>query len=211
MLTLARFAAANLDHQSKVPEYDKLVQALTEDDTKRTNFVKAFLLKLGLDVNQENSTVPSLSRLHLSSASSLATAEVMNSLKEIITMKGVEKYIKCENDIFHLLKPSAWSLEGIAEALPREETLEADQSPSTHDRFLDYNKIIKQLIVHHNELPASKETPYFNHDSFYANVRHYNGITELDEGTFGRNVLYGEVVTSTNTMLEKYLALHSIS
>ena len=203
ILTIPRFAAANLDHHSKVPEYGKLVHALTEDDTKRTDFVKAFLMKLGLDVNQENSTVPSLSRLHLSSASSLATAEVIKSLKEIIIVEGVEEYIKCENDTFHLQKPSAWSLEGVAEALPREITSMADQGQPTHNRFLDYNKITKQLIIHHDEPPASKETPYFNHDSFYANVRHFHGITELDEGTFGRNVLYGEVVTSTNTMLEK--------
>ena len=199
----SRFAAANMDHHSRVPGYDKLVQALTEDDTKRIDFVKAFLLKLGLDVNQENNTVPSLSRLHLSSVSSMAISDLIASWRDVIVVEDGEDYIRCENDTFHIQKPSTWSLEGIGHALPAIDSEEADEDLLTDDRFLDYNKLVKHLVVHNDKPPAGKETPYFNHDIFYANLIHYNGSKEFDEGAFGRIVLYGEVVTSTNTMLEK--------
>ena len=88
----------------------------------------------------------------------------------------------------------------------------------TADRILDYNKVIKQLVVHESEGPLNKETPYFNHHAFFASLNHYNGKFRDTTGEFGKYLLYGEVVTSTNTMLEKYVhfpphtaALHLVS
>ena len=195
----------NLDRESKVPGYDKIIKALTEDDTKRTDFLKACLLKLGLEVSQESTTVPSLSRLHLSSAAQSAASELMAPLKEIISMHDGEDFIEDENDTFHLEKPSAWSLGVISKALPDQEDQETDRVETAEDRFLDYNTVVKRLVVHEKEPPSIKETPYFNHDSFFANLKHYSGYSESSAGTFGRHILYGEVVTSTNTMLEKYV------
>lgn len=81
----------------------------------------------------------------------------------------------------------------------------ADESDnSAHRVILDYNKVLKRLIAHEIDLPSSKETPCFNHHAFYANLRHYLTKTKGIEGDFGKFLLYGEVVTSTNTLLEKY-------
>ncbi|KAL9130341.1 MAG: hypothetical protein Q9217_001443 [Psora testacea] len=201
--THPEFAAINLDRQSKIPGYDKFIKDVTDDDKQRTDFLKACLLKLGLEVNQGSTTVPSLSRLHLSSATPSATLEIMASLREIITLHDGEEFIKDDNDTFHLEKPSAWSLGAMRKVLQGVQTQETDQSESSEDRFLDYNNVVKRLVIHNNESPANKETPYFNHDSFYAYLKHYSGHAEAVEGAFGRSILYGEVVTSTNTMLEK--------
>ena len=164
----------------------------------------ACLLKLGLAVNQQNTAVPSLSRLHLSSSLPDGTAEIMKSLQEIIITVEGEEYIKDENDTFHLEKPSAWSFTSISDALPNAKRELTDDVDVTDDRDIDYNTVVKRLIVHEKKPPPRKETPYFNHDAFFANLKHYYAQTQTDRDEFGKNVLYGEVVTSTNTLLEKY-------
>lgn len=179
------------------------MQALIEDDGKRIDFFKACLLKLGLEVNQESSTVPSLSRLHLSSVSSANTSKLMDCLKEIISAEDGNEYIKGENDTFMLERPSTWSLAGMANALPQGTREDANEVENGGNRFLDYDKIVKQVVIH-DEVPTNKETPYFNHDAFYAELAHYSGGSDPSDDYFGKHVLYGEVVTSTNTMLEKY-------
>lgn len=165
------------------------------------------MLKLGLKTSQETTAVPSLSRLHLSSMLPNGTSDIMTALQEIISTVDGEEYIKDENDIFHLEKPSAWSLGSLAKALTGGSSEEPDDSGNDDDRIIDYNTIVKRLVVHEKEPPPSKETPYFNHDAFYANLKHYESKTQEAKDGFGNNILYGEVVTSTNTMLEKYTAL----
>jgi len=192
-----------------------LVKSLADDDEPRTNFLKACLSKLGLVVSQETSSVPSLSRLHLSSLHHSLVSELLASWEGIITREGGEEYIKGENDTFHLEKQdSRWSLNSLVKSLPLpgtsggQETNQVDRAGS-EDRIIDYNEITKRLIPHENECPGSKETPYFNHHAFYANLQRYQEDTSEAE-EFGKYLMYGEVVTSTNTMLEKSAPLSSI-
>ena len=166
------------------------------------NSLKACLWKLGLRVNQEQDTVPSLSRLHLSSTSPAQTQKLLDSLADIITSHAGREYIQDENDKFCIEKSSAWSLDAITDALPASEGNTAEEADQ--DRIVDYSKIIKHILVHQQDLPQSKETPYFNHHAFYANLKHYESNSAEGGDAFGKYLLYGEVVTSTNTMLEKY-------
>ena len=205
-LLLARFAAVNLDHESDIGDYAKVVEDLAEDDKQRTDFLKACLLKLGLKVSQDTTAVPSLSRLHLSSVLPNGTSNIMAGLREIISIKDGEEYIKDDNDTFHLEKPSAWSLGSLTKALTTEESEKTNDGDDDEDRIIDYNTVVKRLVVHEREPPPSKETPYFNHDAFYANLKYYESKSQEAKDGFGRDLLYGEVVTSTNTMLEKYVA-----
>lgn len=171
--------------------------------------MKACLLKLGLHVNQEQTTIPSLSRLHLSSAVVSDTAKLMEALQDIITVQDGEEYIRDENDIFHLEKPATWSLASLGHTLPgaTEKDPEGEQSENAEDqdKMIDYNEIVKRLVIHDKDQPESKDTPYFNHQAFFANLKHYESQSRESGETFGKNILYGEVVTSTNTMLEKYI------
>jgi biotin---protein ligase len=170
------------------------------------------LAKLGLIISQETTSVPSLSRLHLSSLHHVLTPELLVSWENIITKHDGEEYIKGENDTFHLEKQdSRWSLNSLVKNLPVpcivKEAYEhaADQrgDVGSDDRIVDYNAITKRLIPHETEWPGTKETPYFNHHSFYANLRKYQEERDSEAEEFGKYLLYGEVVTSTNTMLEK--------
>ncbi|KAL8651938.1 MAG: hypothetical protein Q9210_002975 [Variospora velana] len=205
--THPEFSAVNLDPDIGIPGFEDVVKALKEDELQRTDFLKACLLKMGLQVNQEQTAIPSLSRLHLSSAIVSDTAQLLETLQELITMQNGEEYIKDENDTFHLEKPSRWSLGSIANALPNTTKNKSEKSenedPEDQDKIIDYDKIVKRLIIHEKDQPESKDTPYFNHQAFFANLKHYETLSRESDGTFGKNLLYGEVVTSTNTMLEK--------
>ncbi|KAH7045288.1 biotin-protein ligase [Macrophomina phaseolina] len=206
------FAAVNLSKGEDIPGYDKIVDALAEDDKQRTDFLKACLIKLGLQVNQEAQAVPSLSRLHLTSSNPSDVAELVSSWSDIITLEKGEEYIKGENDTFHLEKPSSWSMSTITKAVTsiipgtsggEEEKNSEPTDGDTADRILDYDAITKRLVPHESDRPASKETPYWNHDAFFSNLAHYQSTTRDTDRAFGHYLLYGEVVTSTNTILEK--------
>ena len=75
----------------------------------------------------------------------------------------------------------------------------ANTSP---DEIVDYAKIVKVIIPHEKALPSAQETP-FHHDAFYANLHHYHTKLRNPDASFGKHLMYGEVVTSTNTLLEK--------
>lgn len=200
---LLRFAPANLDKHADIPGFSKIVENLAEDDKQRIDFLKGCLLKLGLQVSENNNVVPSLSRLHICSAQLSGASELMASLQEIISTEDGEEYIKDENDTFHFEKPSAWSLVSVAGALPASDGEQTDSGSVDEDRIIDYNAVVKRVVVHKDDLPSSKETPYFNHHAFFANLRHYQSKWPKNDDPFGDYVMYGEVVTSTNTLLEK--------
>lgn len=199
---LHRFAPVNLDKKADGPDFAEVVDALAEDDQQRVDFLKACLIKLGLTVNEDDSSVPSLSRLHLSSMESSALSAFLERLKDAIVVEDGEEYLKGENDVFHFQRPSAWSTGPLRNALPKDEKEKTDDGTMSSDINLDYENVVKHIMLHEEEYPASKETPYFNHHAFYSNLKYYQLMKNIP-GEFGRWLLYGEVVTSTSTMLEK--------
>lgn len=122
-------------------------------------------------------------------------------MEEAITIEGDEEYIKGENDTFLIEKPERWSMGTLKDAISDSTEDKADDGST--DSVLDYNTLTKRLVPHEQEWPTSKETPYFNHHAYFANLAHYIQKTNGTEGWFGKHLLYGEVVTSTSTMLEK--------
>ena len=173
------------------------MDALAADDKSRTDFLKACLSKLGLQVTDETTTVPSLSSMHLSALDPTDTAKIVESLQKNITKDGDIEYLKDSNDTFRLEKPGVWSMDKLEESLPAK-----PEGSNANQGLIDYNAIVKRLVPH-NELPSTKATPYFNHNAFYSNLRHYQAQSKEGASEFGSNLLYAEVITSTNTILEK--------
>ncbi|EHY59008.1 Biotin-protein ligase [Exophiala dermatitidis] len=206
------FASALLEPKpdDDAPGFSDVIKALAEDEGQRINFVKACLTKVGLTVGEEQK-VPSLSYMHLSALQPKDTAAIVSSLGHLIEKdERGDEFIKDDNDTFQLVKPSAWKMGDLAQALPSQtaETKEsADQDngngSSSSDLIIDYNKVVKQIIVHDDGYPSSQLTPYFNHEDFYANLETYQTQMRGTASSFGTHLLYGEVVTSTNTLLEK--------
>lgn len=206
-----RFAAVNLEPCPDVDGYDKLIEALTEDDEHRTNFLKACLTKLGLLVNNENTSVPSLSKIHLSAVDPQDVGGLLTSLAPVITKdEAGEELIRGENDTFHIEHPdSRWSVTDLRAALisPSDESSKTRKYDPARaaavDGLLDYNLLPKTIVPHETAWPAPKETPYFNHGDYFASLQEFRRRCEPDAREWGDVLLYGEVVTSTNTLLEK--------
>jgi len=73
---------------------------------------------------------------------------------------------------------------------------------SVSDQILDYDKIAKVIVPHDQGLPSTREIP-FHHEAFYANLNHYHNKLQNVGAAFGKYLMFGEVVTSTNSLLEK--------
>lgn len=180
--------------------------------------MKACLTKLGLTISQETQSVPSLSHLHLSSALPGEVSALLQSWHDagIITTEDGEQYIKGEQDTFHLERADGWSMsdntKAISDVVPeavknavsstrKDHSTEADAGAT--DRILDYNAVTKHIVPHTTSPPDPKSTPYFNHHTFYANLKHYQSLRPEISGDYGRVLLYGKVITSTQSILDK--------
>lgn len=200
------------------------------------------LRKLGLNVNEQEQAVPSLSCLHLTSHKPTVVANLVASWAEVITVVDGEDYIQGGNDVFHIQKEgSVWGVKGlrravsaVSEKLPilmslqdkpdgrdedcAEKTVDGKKKPKTReeeiqdcveytansgfDQILSYDKVVKTIVPHKDGVPTSRETP-FHHEAFYANLHHYHTKLRNPSASFGSTLIYGEVVTSTNTLLDK--------
>ncbi|KAF2133103.1 biotin apo-protein ligase-like protein [Dothidotthia symphoricarpi CBS 119687] len=240
------FAPQNLNKISSLPSYTKTIDAITTTDSTRVAFMRLILQKLGLTVNEHEQTVPSLSRLHLTSHNMADVSTLVASLSEALTVIDGEDYIQGGHDVFRIEKEgSVWGVQGlkravsaVSEKLPTlmtvtgkedeqtgeytgnnqdrkkpktkeeaiQECIEYTAYNSTSDQILDYEKLVKTVITHETALPSAKDTP-FHHDAFYENLLHYHTKLGNPRPSFGSTLLYGEVVTSTNSLLEKNPAL----
>lgn len=167
-----------------------------EDNDKRISFLKACLMKLGLNPAEENVVVPPLSHLHLSSMYPTDVGHLVERLKDITTTTedGTRKIVG-ENDTFILEDSSQpLSMKSLSDALGAE---------PAEDKIVDYDKIEKHLQIHDKRAPLCKETPYFNHDTYFWQLKQYRSLSRSSPEQFGTFLLYGETVTSTNTILDK--------
>ncbi|KAI4958906.1 hypothetical protein J4E86_002626 [Alternaria arbusti] len=237
------FAPQNLSKIPSLPSYASVISDIAATDATRLDFMRLILRKLGLQVNEQEQAVPSLSRLHLTAHNLSDVADLVATWSEIITVVDGDEYIKGENDVFRIEKEgSAWSVKelkravsAVSEKLPtlasvtnsskesvEEQTREKEDdnkkkpktpeeeiqecvaytSATSPDQIVSYEKIVKVIMPHEKALPSAEETK-FHHESFYANLHHYHTKLRNPNASFGKHLIYGEVVTSTNTLLEK--------
>jgi biotin--protein ligase len=172
--------------------------------------MKACLIKLGLEVSQQTEAVPSLSLLHLSAAETGAVSELVQDWQDAGIVTKAEdgrEVIKGENETFvlHADSGDSWDMSAVHKALAESEGDE-NQTDASDDRLVDYNSLPKRLLLHESDsatMPSSKQTPYFNHAAFFWALKDYHSQHRDSPHSYGKLLLYGEVVTSTNTMLDK--------
>ncbi|PON30477.1 hypothetical protein TGAM01_v200917 [Trichoderma gamsii] len=184
------FAPANLNPQPDIPGYSELVDKLAADDRSRISFLKACLSELGLEVAQDDYTPPSLSSLHLTAIDSGKVTELLCDLGDAIEKEDGNEFIRAEADTFQIVSQDGLDLSGLQENLPQTEAID------------DPSSVIKKIIPHENKLPSDELTPRFSHERFYSSLKHYRKIDSAAD-QWGDVLLYGDVVTSTNTLLEK--------
>ena len=206
----ARFITANSMPKEEAAGFDKLVRVLVHNESQRMLFMSACLVKLGLDVGtrkDKEKEVPPQSPIHLSCEQPFELQSLVAALKENIYVEDGEQYMDDDSDKFHFVDPSAWDMEGLRTALRLPKAEEADATNQTHgstgNRIRDYSNVTKNLLVHISGHPSAQQTPQFNHGQFYHYLTQYQASTENTSFGFGQLLLYGEVVSSTNTLLEK--------
>jgi biotin---protein ligase len=170
-------------------------------------FVKACLTKLGLEVNDGKAEVPALTSLHLSSIANTEVTELLYSFGNVIEKEDGREYIKDEADTFHIKTDAASpDISALAISDPTSGDLASDTNGT-----VDYNKILKVIIPHEAGLPTSADTPRFNHKLYFSSLKKYQLKEDsAAEWQWGNVFMYGDVVTSTNTLLEKYAPPASI-
>jgi len=223
------FAGCNLDRNAGGREYGELVDKVTEDHEKQAGFLKGVLRKLGLRVSQESYMLPKLTVLHLTSVYPEDVGSLLENLRVagLITNEGDKEMIFAENDTFIVqdrgkdlslsnlsLKDTPASGDDVQDEQQEGESSESQaskpsgpESDTASDRIIDYHKIIKTIHPHPIFQPSKSLTPYFNHSLYYKSLTTYRSQSRLSPSQFGSFLLYGEVVTSTSTMLDKNYSL----
>lgn len=218
------FAGCNLDRNMGGAEYWNLVDKVTEDHAKQDAFLKGILKKLGLKISQEVYMIPKLTSLHLTSIYPEDVGSLVQNLRNagLVTKEGEKEMIVAENDIFRLepigeLTLAGLSLkDGISSGKDGEEEGESEdeearkgrpECDTESDTIIDYHKIVKTIYPHSTMHPHRTSTPYFNHNAYYKLLTRYREQSRLSPSQFGSFLLYGEVVTSTSTMLDKNYSL----
>lgn len=173
---------------------------LAAADESRVSFLKACLGKLGLEANTTTQTVPSLSTLHLSSIDNTQVTEMLCSWEAIMDKENGEELIRGEADTFCIQsQDSNLDMGTLQTSLPQDE-----EAKTNEDGAVDYKSVVKKIITHEKSLPTTKQTPHFNHRLYYSSLKMFQ-LVEDNAESWGNMLLYGDVVTSTNTLLEKFV------
>lgn len=196
-----RFAAVNLHRQPAIPGYDDLIERLASDDRARLSFLKACLAELGLEVSQGDYTPSPLSSLHLTASDPSQVTELLCNWEDVMDKdkeKGTE-IIRGEADTFLIQsEETVWGVGELRDSLSATETLGAVDEGMDGD----YSSVTKRIVPHEKGLPDAQLTPRFNHELFFSSLKRFQMI-EKEAEDWGNILLYGDVVTSTNTLLEK--------
>lgn len=190
-----------------VPGYDKLTEDVTADENARLEFLAACLSKLGLslppkdawnDIHRPTNMLsvycekghlePFLNRLSERSHAVDATAGLSFWLED-----------KFGLDAFHI------------EATP-------DGSWSTNYEPRDYGKPLYRVNVVSNAASSMADEPPFDYARYFASMEEFRmiessgkfetwkralGVKKSYKLTWGSHLMYGETVTSTNTLLAR--------
>lgn len=200
------YATENLDRAARNMN-PEVFDALAADDRHRDDFVKAFLIKLGLEINTNLSeNPPALSPIHLTSSEPGAVSKILSSLEKAIELINGEQYIKAETDIFRLAQPdseatSTWSMSSLSRAvLDALKPTSPTRRPSAEYSTENESTHITTLLHYSSSLPSPKSTPYFNHAAYFTSLA---PTAPQAAPQFGTTLLYTHCITSTSTVLEK--------
>ncbi|KAF8979116.1 biotin holocarboxylase synthetase [Entomortierella lignicola] len=207
------YDAVHLDAAN--PEYGpspNVVTRLLEKDQERVLVLRGLFKKLGLKLTQPDSTqttdaakvedsanpvlppgaiqgIPDLTPLYLASVHPSYTYGLVQVLGDLATPEGL---IKEANDTFQLIASPQHSIPVHTSTIS--ETAEGESE----------EKIIKNIVIC-SDVSTSPSTPHFVMQDFFKHLQH---VRQQDPNLkFGNSLLFGEVVTSTQTMLDKNFTL----
>jgi biotin---protein ligase len=105
-----------------------------------------------------------------------------------------------DNDSFQLHDAGSFNVASLQTNLPSIDSSESSEESK------DPSRVTKHIVAYDSseELPSQTQTPRFDHGAYFRHLKHYQKRSKVAlDSAYGATVLYGEVVTSTNTLLEK--------
>ncbi|KAF9435398.1 biotin holocarboxylase synthetase [Entomortierella beljakovae] len=192
------------------PEYGPLpnvVTILLGDDKNRVVVLRSLITKLGLKLSHPDTSVkeegvelnlppgaiqgiPDISPLYLGSVHPSYTHDLTRKLRGLATPEGL---IKEPNDTFQLIASPQQAIPVHTSTISESADGESEET------------VIKNIVICTEATPPSSTTPHFVMADFFNHLQH---VRQQNTGLkFGNWLMYGEVVTSTQTMLDKNFAL----
>ncbi|KAK6532192.1 biotin holocarboxylase synthetase, variant 2 [Arthrobotrys megalospora] len=156
------------------------------DEARRLMFMSALFRLLGLKSNDDMELVPSSSTLHLSGLNPGEVTRLLGGLKDVRS-PGTDG-------------PASMVIEAEAATF----LLEGRQiTPSTSipDDRTDGDSIVR-VKIYENSIPTDGETPNFSVLTYFQRLRNYHSQPG-NKFNFGSPLLYGELMTSTNSILDR--------
>ncbi len=159
-----------------------------EDDKLLQLIFKQMLETLHLEVNNtDDSKIPKLTHLQMSSNNANILKKLINKLEGSVGFTGTNNDILVgTTNKFKLYNVDI--NEGASEIY---EGQEKDGSDTTLG-----------LEIYSSGIPSQTRTPYFNHGEYFENLKKYRERFQFN-GSWGDILIYGEVISSTSTILEK--------
>lgn len=181
------------DGNNSIRDITKDLAAVRLGSTDSEELLRACVGRLGMNLGQLEDNVLQLSVMHISSITPLNAKKLKESWNDLIIQRVGAEYIVDANDTFCFEEVSAGKPSGINDK-------RKGGIPTTNR---DIKKSDLCILVHIEDYPTNKQTPSFNHEEFYSNIQCLRSISSEHVDRFGSYLLYGEVITSTNTVLEK--------
>lgn len=179
--------------QHTEPHYYALVQELRQNNEQRAQFLQQILVHLGLKTNQEAAgAVPRLTPLIVSTATPELATGLVRSLQEGVGIDA-SGLMHCAKDTFRVV--TSGELQAPA-------SLDAEE-------YEDPEEAIKILSVCGTQYPPHKETPFFNVAHFHAELQR-QAARDNTTATLGTTLVYGEVLTLTNLLMDKNHSLMAL-
>ncbi|KAI0196566.1 putative biotin apo-protein ligase [Xylaria flabelliformis] len=183
-----------LDPRYPAPEsrgIPSMVGALSDSDATRLRFLGDCITKLGLKRNSDVTATPSLSSMLISTETPSNADQLMNSLEGIMS----EGYIVDEHDTFHLEMQSDRGTHQVQIGNQEADQVNKPPSEGTSQRSS------KHIVVYNRDYPNPQEAPLFDHNKFFSNLTQGQSPDSSYRAWFGKYLMYGEVMESTNTVL----------
>lgn len=192
--THPEFSPALMRAESSDDHFDEVISQIKPNDRERKLFLRACLEKMGLKVNEGvDGAVPRLTPIFVASPiDPRGSNKLLTTLKENLDFVSPNTFEDI-NDTFVLHDENDTD---ITEDL----NMDSD-GEQTFDQVISAPKHIKFLGP--NAFPEPAQTPYFDMKKYFHHLKHLYEANDTPLGSIGTLLAYGEVVTSTNTLLDK--------
>jgi biotin--protein ligase len=160
---------------------------------KSEELLRACMGKLGLKLEHKKDDGLQLSVLHISSITPSNAQKLKDSWHDLIIPRDQAEYIVDMKDTFRI------------ETVTTETSVKMNEKSNESLAAFDPSRQSDlSIFVHVQDHPTHEETPFFDHNEFYSGLRQHQSTSPQQLDGFGSYIMYGQVMTSTNTILEKW-------